>query len=702
MTKLHEFERLNAVFLCILLSFPFQGSHCELVVSPVGPTLVNAVAGNNVTLAVSFSGAPDPVVTWFMGDVSVATWTINSTFQAVIPENRRNVLRVEPNGSLTFVNVPLEYSSNYTLEIIKSGLRKASTTFTLNVFEIIRNVTLSTKPDFAVEGTDRFTLQHSMLQGVVEQQMWFFNGKEIKNNSHYLVEQKSLVILGPTRSDTGQYSVLLTNPFSSVTAHMNVTLFYGPEKPVLEANPARPFYILGDSLSLSCGAEGVPLPTVQWVFGGQNISNSSILNLTHVQTSQGGVYTCMLINEKTKDQLQKSIILNIYESPSGNPMCSVQSMSNISLQYQCWWSGGAPQAKLFFPALSNSSSGAGNFSLTVTASDNLIGKTVTCMAEHPIEKNKCSVTASSPVKFLPAVETTVDSDGKIVVTILCVSEASPRPVVSWSKGSQAVTSGTKYQISNNTTQLEIRDYNISNFLQENYTCTCRNPLGSQRREIQLIGPSISDSSLFPNQDGTIATLTWEVPPTSIVTGFDIQMKGPDLLSKNHQQTDPQTKGRSKRFQTIQQKPGSARSADIFVLDPQSTYRFRVVPKARMTEGEPSEVHRIGPGEGLSGPAIAGIAAGIPCSLLFLLLLVGFIYLCVYCHKNRSRQTKYPHSRAVEKAITTQTGSTPHNLLTGGLKSPPDYNRLQLTPSERSVALPSFVPPPPPVRVATIV
>lgn len=90
------------------------------------------------------------------------------------------------------------------------------------------------------------------------------------------------------------------------------------------------------------------------------------------------------------------------------------------------------------------------------------------------------------MKFLPAVRTTVDSGDKIVVTIHCVSEASPEAVVSWSKGSEAVTSGTTYQISSNTTQLEIRDYNVSNPLQ-NYTCTCRNPLGNQSREIQLRG-----------------------------------------------------------------------------------------------------------------------------------------------------------------------------------------------------------------------
>ncbi|KAM6995163.1 V-set and immunoglobulin domain-containing protein 10-like [Tautogolabrus adspersus] len=705
MTRVDKTKRFSdlglgpEVFLFLLLSCTFHGAHCDLVVSPAGHTVVNAEAGRNVTLAVSFSGAPDPFVAWFMKDVSIVTWNIGLT-PPNIAENKSKVLRLEPKGSLTFVNVTLEYSSNYTFEITKSGLKQASTTFTLNVFEIIQHVSLRSEPDLAIEGTDRFSLNYNMSQGVVQQQTWLFNGMEIQTNSHYSVQDKSLVILRPTRSDTGQYSVFLTNPLGSVTTHINVTVLYGPEEPIIQARPAWPFYVSGDSLLLSCWAKGSPKPTVEWIFGGQNISRSGILNLTNVKTSQGGNYTCMLLNELTKNQSQISFTLDVYERPSGNPLCSVQSVNNnVDLQYHCQWSGGTPQARLYFPALDNSKSGLGNLSVPVNASENLDGRTITCLIEHPIEKNKCNITASNPVKFLPTVRTTVSFEGKIVVSIHCVSEASPSAVVSWSRGSEAVTKGTTHQISSDTTQLQIRDYNVSNFLLQNYTCTCKNPLGSQRREIQLRGPFISDSSLFPNQDGTILTLTWEVPPYSVVTGFDIQMKGPDLQSKRRY--DNQTKGNSNGFQTIQQKPGSARIADVFDLDPKLTYRFQVIPKALMTEGEPSEVHRIGPGEGLSGPAIAGIAAGIPCSLLFLLLLALLIFLCVYCHKNRSRQTRYPVSRAVEKAIPTQTDSTPNILLTGGLKAPPDYNRFQQTPSERSVALPSFVPPPP-VRVATTV
>lgn len=83
------------------------------------------------------------------------------------------------------------------------------------------------------------------------------------------------------------------------------------------------------------------------------------------------------------------------ESPSGSPVCSVQAVNNVDLQYHCAWVGGTPPAQLWFPALSNSSSGAGNLSLTVSATGHHLNwKTITCTAEHPIRQESCSITAS--------------------------------------------------------------------------------------------------------------------------------------------------------------------------------------------------------------------------------------------------------------------------------------------------------------------
>lgn len=80
------------------------------------------------------------------------------------------------------------------------------------------------QPHFATEGAAQLTLHYGVLQGVVEQQTWFFHGVKINNNSHYSVEHRSLVIFGPSRNDTGTYTLLLTNPFSSVTVNSNVTV----------------------------------------------------------------------------------------------------------------------------------------------------------------------------------------------------------------------------------------------------------------------------------------------------------------------------------------------------------------------------------------------------------------------------------------------------------------------------------------------
>ena len=95
--------------------------------------------------------------------------------------------------------------------------------------------------------------------------------------------------------------------------------------------------------------------------------------------------------------------------------------------------------------------------------------------------------AGRPVEFLPTMRTSIDSQGKIVVALQCVSDAAPQAVVSWSKGSEAVATGGRHEISSDTTQLKIRGYNVSNFVQQKYICTCRNPLGSQREDIQLQG-----------------------------------------------------------------------------------------------------------------------------------------------------------------------------------------------------------------------
>lgn len=99
---------------------------------------------------------------------------------------------------------------------------------------------------------------------------------------------------------------------------------------MLGASPSQAFFVSGDSLSLSCHAEGVPQPSASWMFGGQTlpVSQGGSLNLTNVQTSQGGIYTCVLVNVNTGAQRKRNLTVNVY----GRVLASVEGV----IRYTCF------------------------------------------------------------------------------------------------------------------------------------------------------------------------------------------------------------------------------------------------------------------------------------------------------------------------------------------------------------------------------
>ncbi|XP_063054834.1 V-set and immunoglobulin domain-containing protein 10-like [Engraulis encrasicolus] len=689
--------------LGLLLISTIRGVLCGTIVQPVGDRVVKPLVGSNVTLSISYSGVTTPKVAWFKGLQSIATWDINSTAPPIIDGPYQGVLMVEKDGSLSFTNVALEHSGTYEIKVWQVGAVEGKANFTLTVYDKIEGTILHTASENPVEGSDPFTLYYATDKGQAENVQWFFNGTELQHGSRYHISGKNLSIVRPSREDTGQYNVTLRNPFSYGTTTTNVTVLYGPDRPALQVRPTKDFFVVGESLWLSCGAPGEPLPSVSWAFDGHLVPSAGPpggeLHVPHAQTNQTGTYTCTLRNDRTGVESNTSVNITVYESPVGSPVCSVHAADDSSaLQYRCLWPGGTPEAQMTFPALNGSMTGIGDLNLTVDDPQELDGWEVSCLAHHPVHQKRCNITASKPADFLSSVYSTVDGEGKLVVIIECLADASPPPTMTWARSGEDVAALIGYEISDNTTQLRISNFNVSIAGLHSYECTATNPLGRHTRSTRLQGPAISDAGFFLNEEKTDITLTWEVPSTSIVTGFDIQMKGPDLSTPSTNRTASLSQRAKNEYRTIMVRPGEARSADVSGLDPMTRYYFRVVPKAGRRDGEPSVQMPIGPGGGLSGPAIAGIAAGIPCSLLVLLLLC-LVFPCVLYHKRKNKQARYPVSRAVEKAVTTL--STPHQLLTGGLKMPPDYSNHQPPAIERSVTLPSTVAPPP-ARMATTV
>ncbi|KAA0702648.1 Carcinoembryonic antigen-related cell adhesion molecule 1 [Triplophysa tibetana] len=641
---------MKTLFDLIVLLFCLAGYVCDLSISPTRPVSVDALVGSDVTLSVSHSGASQPVVTWFMEGVPIVIWTISDNTSPDVASDHSSVLHVDRNGSLTFRNVSLSCNGTYTVEVTKIGEMRVSATFDLFVYDFIKNVSLHTDPLEAIEGAPVLTFYYSTMQGDAREVWWSFNGIGLDNGPHYSINGKNLTINQPSRNDTGQYAVVLTNPFSSGTHYRNITVLYGPDMPVLMVSPTKAVFVSGDSLFLSCAAEGLPPPSATWIFSNRSIPASSggTVNLTEVTTSQSGVYTCVLINQKT-------------EIPSGEPLCSVQATNESpGLQFLCVWPGGVPEARLSFPGLRVNDSGERIFSITPNDTTSLNGEEIICKADHPLIQTQCSIIPRGPVDFLPVIFTNISQDEQTTVVVHCNTEASPEAVVHWFKDGHGLKDGSKYQISTNTSQLFIRDFNVNSTDLDIYTCTAINPLGSKTSNVTLLGPQISDSSIVLSDNRTEVTLKWNVPPTSIITGFDIQMKGPDLTVSSRSE-----------FRTIQMMPGFTRTTNISGLEPKSSYFFRIIPQAGGNTGERSDEHRVQPDAGLESAVIAGITA--PFSIILILIVLAFIY-----NGKCDRNPRRPISRAEEKVICQSAVNDPHRC------PPPDY-RLQ--PPERLTALP---------------
>ena len=55
----------------------------------------------------------------------------------------------------------------------------------------------------------------------------------------------------------------------------------------------------GDQVNLLCDADGYPEPYVAWIKNNvvlQNTTTSKTLHISHITTSQGGIYTCTATN----------------------------------------------------------------------------------------------------------------------------------------------------------------------------------------------------------------------------------------------------------------------------------------------------------------------------------------------------------------------------------------------------------------------
>ncbi|KAE8289122.1 V-set and immunoglobulin domain-containing protein 10-like Precursor [Larimichthys crocea] len=203
----------------------------------------------------------------------------------------------------------LRDAGNYTVEVTPTattGLSPNSRSIQLRVFDAVRGVSLFV-PTIAVEGRN-VSLRCTWTAGTEITVQWGKGGAAITADSRITISDGSLVINPARRGDAGEYSCTVSNPVSAQTATQSLTIYYGPDTPVLTKEAPKQCVgggdvLVGQTVRLTCMSDSLPPALFSWQRDGQPVASgqpdSGVLSLQTFSTNESGRYVCTARNSIT-------------------------------------------------------------------------------------------------------------------------------------------------------------------------------------------------------------------------------------------------------------------------------------------------------------------------------------------------------------------------------------------------------------------
>ncbi|XP_069559868.1 uncharacterized protein [Brachyistius frenatus] len=203
-------------------------------------------------------------------------------------------------------NAQLRDAGNYTVQVIPSattGLAANSRSIQLRVFDAVAGVSLSV-PSVAVEGRN-VSLSCTWTAGTEITVQWGKGGSIIAADSRITISGGSLVINPARRSDAGEYTCTASNLVSARTATGSITVYYGPDAPVLTMDTPKDCVgegnvLVGQTVRLTCISDSLPPALFSWQRDGQPVASgqadSGVLSLQTFTTNDSSRYVCVARN----------------------------------------------------------------------------------------------------------------------------------------------------------------------------------------------------------------------------------------------------------------------------------------------------------------------------------------------------------------------------------------------------------------------
>ena len=230
------------------------------------PQSLTVVQGSNATFSVTAGGDGPFTYQWFYSGVLVTGAT---------------------NATLTLTGVVTNQAGNYYVTITSPYGSVASSNALLTVKvppaiivqPLSQTIVVGVTANLSVTATGDLPLSYQ----------WRFNGTPITGATN-----PTLTLPGIRANQTGDYTVVVSNPYGTVTSSIATLSVKTP--PFVATQPQSLTVLKGTNAAFSVTAGGDGPFTYQWRFGGVNLdgATNATLNLTSVQTNQAGLYSAVI------------------------------------------------------------------------------------------------------------------------------------------------------------------------------------------------------------------------------------------------------------------------------------------------------------------------------------------------------------------------------------------------------------------------
>ncbi|XP_072488821.1 hemicentin-2 isoform X7 [Notamacropus eugenii] len=461
-------------------------------ITGLNPERITAIVNSSVSLPCDVHSHPSPEVTWYKDG-----WALpfNKEVFLLPGTHTLQLPRPQPSDTGTYTCEALNVAGRDQKLVLLSVFAPPTIKQTPNGQQ---DTTVVRVGDTAVLQCESDTLPEPVIT-------WYKNGQQITLDEEVqtLLDGQKLEIVNVQIADKGLYSCKVSNIVGEAVRTFVLTVqvppvFENPETETLSQ-------VAGKPLVLVCDVTGVPAPTVTWLKDRMPVESSvergivsrgGRLQLSRLQPSQEGVYTC--VAENPEAEARKDFVVMVLVAPrilsSGVPQehnvledqevrleCEAegQPQPNIS-----WLKDGRPLGFHTTPHLRFYTDGSSLVLKGLKASDS---GAYTCLAQNSAGEDTKLHTLS--VLVPPTIEQGANGSGNLtsvpgeLVTMACPARGSPPIQINWLKDGLPMPLSQRTHLHSSGRTLRISQVQVADA--GTFTCVASSPAGVAEKTFSL-------------------------------------------------------------------------------------------------------------------------------------------------------------------------------------------------------------------------